>query len=89
MSSLTWDPLAVIKMVNSSVNFKDPTSSSQKLLSGRMEFTLVLMYATICVGGLLANIALILAILGKYNSLKYHKHYHNITILPRYNIPIT
>jgi len=73
--SLSWDPLSAINMANSS--FTIPSASSQKLLSGRMEFILVLLYSAICLGGLLANTALILAILGK----KAHRTPKNLYIL--------
>ena len=58
ISSLSWDLLSS----NSSTKL---STTSQKLLTGRMEFMLVLLYSATCLGGLLANTALIIAILGR------------------------
>jgi len=77
-SNLAITSLDSIMQFNSNLTFNvgNPSSSS-KLLSGKMEFSLVLLYTIICLAGLITNIALISVILGK----KAHRTPKNLYIL--------
>ena len=62
--------LALMGLAGNVSSLEIPEESPSKLLRGRLEIILVLLYSSMCLGGLLANTAIIIAILGEFWGFK-------------------
>ena len=65
MEDLLGKFLQNLTTLNSDAAMNIEGASSKKLLTGEMEFILIILYTLICGTGLIANITLISVILGK------------------------